>query len=164
MAELAAHSLHDWEIVSSKPAGSKSDHSKRRLVSWLKTMVCGLYPHHWAFGPWWTDSTDVERRTADSKVPGWNPGCGATKIIRSFHDLLRLGLMVRSFIRSTCCNMSQQYGVLNPYETDVWTEIKCTRAMISQMDGNNGNWKLKIAHMSGVGKPCCREPKSLTHW
>ena len=33
------------------------------------------------------DSTEVERRTADSKVSGSNPGGGATKIIRSFHNL-----------------------------------------------------------------------------
>ena len=35
----------------------------------------------------WRDITEVERRTADLKVPSSNPGGGATRIIRSFHDL-----------------------------------------------------------------------------
>ena len=63
----------------------------------------------------WRDSTEVERRAAELKVPGSNPGGGATKIIRSFHNLLRIGLM-GLFVCSTCCSVSQRYGVLNPYE------------------------------------------------
>ena len=78
----------------------------------------------------WRDSTEVEQRTADSKVPGLNPGGGTTKKNRSFHDPLRLGLIslfVRSFVSYERlkamaflefdllqCAASDS-GVLNPY-------------------------------------------------
>ena len=51
MAELAAHSLHDRETMGSNPAGSKSDHSKRHLVLWLKTTVSWVDVSH---GSWVT--------------------------------------------------------------------------------------------------------------
>ena len=80
----------------------------------------------------WQDSTEVERQTADLKVPGSNPGNGTTKKNESFHDLLGLGL-ISSFVQLFISNeilkaiaflefhllqrATKDSGVLNPYAT-----------------------------------------------
>ena len=48
--------------------------ANHRYYSLSSMLGTSLFPYLW-----WRDITEVERRTADSKVPGSNPGGGMTK-------------------------------------------------------------------------------------
>ena len=93
----------------------------------------------------WRDRTEVKWRTADSKVPGSNPGGGTTKKNRSFHDLLQLGLKSSSRLEletvSQCAflefDLLQRVTSNMVYyihmQTNVRPKIQCTRSTITQV-------------------------------